>query len=140
MKKILSLLLSFSMALTMLAACSNEPTDVPDEPDTPDVVDPIEPEEPEVPDEPEIVEPIPEYSEAEVGAENTLTNAGTTITLNVIENRLFITNLATTASNVNQLTGNSPVALPDGTQDAPKAADKKPFNWQFSSARSLRAM
>ena len=124
MKKLLSILLAMSMALTMLAACANDPVVNPDDPIDP-VVDPNEGEEPPV-----VVKP--EYSESEVGAENTLTNAGTTITLNVVDNALYITNLATTASNVNQLAENSKVALPASYQEKEKGS-KKNINWTYVS-------
>ncbi len=132
MKKIITLLLAMSILLTILAACNNTPTETPNEPDTPEVIDPVEP---NVPDEPEIVEPvIPEYSETEVGAENTITNAGTTITLNVSENKLLITNVATTASNENMLAENSVYALPKYYQTEFPSKETFDLNWSFTSA------
>ncbi len=132
MKKFLAILLAMSILLTILAACNNTPIETPNEPDTPEVIDPVEP---NVPDEPEVVEPvIPEYSETEVGAENTLTNAGTTITLNVSENKLYITNVATTASNVNMLVENSEFALPKCYQTEFPSKETFDLNWVFTSA------
>ena len=122
-KKLISLLLALTMILAMLSACNNELED-PVDPIDP-VVDPNEGEEPPV-----VVKP--EYSESEVGAENVLTNAGSTITLNVIDNALYITNLATTASNVNQLAENSKVALPKNWQEKEKGS-KKDFVWTYLS-------
>ena len=106
MKKIVCTLLALSMLLTMLAACNNEVSENPESPDAPGVVDPVEPENP---DEPESVEPVvPVYTETEVGAENTLTGNGETITLNVMDNVLYITNLSTSKSNENLLAEKSP--------------------------------
>ena len=138
MKKIISILLALSMALTVLASCNSEPTETPNIPDEPEVIDPAEPneqEEPIVPDEPQITEPV--YSEAEVGAENTITNAGTTITLNVSENKLYITNVATTASNVNMLAENSEFALPKCYQTEFPSKETFDLNWVFTSAVKL---
>ena len=115
------------MAATLLTACGGSTAKLPDEPDNSEVTEPAEPSEP---DEPE----APAYAETEVGAENTLTNAGTTITLNVSENKLLITNASTTASNVNLLAENSVYALPKCYQTEFPGREKFDLNWTFTSA------
>ena len=103
MKKMIAFLLAIAMMTATLAACNSEtPIETPDDPNeqlqeenemnngTEDVVI----EEPVV---------IPEYSETEVGAENTLFGKNEKITLNVIENSLYVTDLSTLENSENKL-------------------------------------
>ncbi len=131
-KKILSLMLASSMALTMFTACNNSQPKIPEVPDDPEFSDPVEPDTPEVPDEPDIPsEPV--YTETEVGTENTITNAGTTITLNVEDNQLLITNVATTTSNKNMLVENSVFSLPKSYQTDSQLGETFDLNWSYTS-------
>ena len=131
MKKMMALLLAIAMMTATLAACNSEtPIETPDDPNeqlqeenemnngTEDVVI----EEPVV---------IPEYSETEVGAENTLFGKNEKITLNVIENSLYVTDLSTLENSENKLMDNSAFLLPKYIK-----VDKKrtALNWEYVSA------
>ena len=131
MKKIMAILLAIAMMTATLAACNSEtPIETPDDPNeqlqeenemnngTEDVVI----EEPVV---------IPEYSETEVGAENTLFGKNEKITLNVIENSLYVTDLSTLENSENKLMENSAFLLPKYIK-----VDKKrtALNWEYVSA------
>ncbi len=137
MKRIVCMLLVLSILSTIFSACNNEPSATPDVPEEPEVVAPIEPNEPEPvePDEPVTVEPeTPIYTETEVGAENTLNSKGETVTLNVVDNILYITNLSTLNSNVNLLSANSPFALPKSYQTDFPSKETFDLNWVYTSA------
>ena len=131
MKKMMALLLAIAMMTATLAACNSEtPIETPDDPNeqlqeenemnngTEDIVI----EEPVV---------IPEYSETEVGAENTLFGKNEKITLNVIENSLYVTDLSTLENSENKLMDNSAFLLPKYIK-----VDKKrtALNWEYVSA------
>ncbi len=129
-KKILSLMLASSMALTMFTACNNSQPETPEVPDDPGISDPVEPDNPEVPDEPDVPsEPV--YTETEVGAENTLKSINEAITLNVVENILYITNLSTNSNAENKLKENSVFQLPQYIKIEKKKVN---LSWEYISA------
>ncbi len=129
-KRFFSICIAVSMTLTILTACNKEPSTDTNIPDKPEVVDPIEPDEPVEPIIPDIPEK-PVYTETTVGEENTLTSKGETVTLTVIENKLYITNLSTLSSNVNLVTEDSVYTLPRYGKIDGKRIE---LLWEFDSA------
>ena len=127
--RIISVVLVMAAGLFLFSACSNDRAGSSETSDTSGAVDSAVPDETDEP-----VIPTPLYTEVEVGAENTLTNAGTTITLNVSDNCLLITNAATTVSGINMLTENSVYALPKSYQTEFGAEELHDLNWTFTSA------
>ena len=71
------------------------------------------------------------YTETEVGTNNTLSSLGESITLDVIDSKLYITNLSTKASGVNLVAENSEYLLPQYGKIEKKRVT---LAWEFVSA------
>ncbi len=80
--------------------------------------------------------PVPEAPKT---AEHTLTNGTVTLSLKAENNKLYITNAATTASGVNMLAEMSeyPLPLSYGTEPKTKSKNALPLNWTFVSAEEF---
>jgi len=113
-RKILSFVLILALFLVFLAvSCKNETTETPEETQK----------ETENSKEPEVI----------LGPENTLTSAGETITLNVIEDKLYITNLATLATGENKLMENSELMLPTFAKQFKEDEKSYAVEWKYDS-------
>ena len=130
--RLISLIIAIAMFAAMLSACNSEPPI-----ETP-VID-YDPEQGDVADLPEekddyvVEDPVPEviYAEYEVGPENTLSSVNESVTLNVNENKLYLSNLITMRNSENKLSDNSEFLLPKYIKIEKK---KIALNWEYVSA------
>jgi len=124
-RKVLSLILILAVFIAILAvSCTNETSGNHEETEKTDG------------DQQEL--PI---KEDDMGPENTLTSVGETITLNVVEDKLYITNLATLETGENKLMDNSELMLPIFSKKFRDDGDKNvAVEWKYDTALEYEEM
>ena len=113
-KKLFCSLLSALLCTSVLAGCTNEKSPAGTDTDAGTVTD-TQTGQTTSSVQTEDISPVietPAYVETEVGTENTLTSAGETVTLRVDDNKIYVINLATTASGVNMIAPDTEFPLP----------------------------